>query len=556
MDDLYLSLEDLYLINECVEAGIELLATKLPTENKLDLRGGVHVYNNSDELPDELVNELETEDNLQKLIELHERINVMIEEFENEELEELKNNNEEEVEMKNLKDVINGFVGRIVGEFYNKEKDVHAAEFNHVDADGDVMMEEMENEFECCENCQYCNEPEEEVHEEGMFDDIIEEIENATVEEVQEMFIDPTNIADVREVDECCGNCENCQCCHEPEEEVHECCGDCENCQCCHEQENQDNLGFVVETTMECVVGELEILKAFLCKEMHCDKCGGHKLVEMSDVHFKLLEVVGYGENVCHCDEEACDEEKVEFMPDAAENNEAPVQGCVDENAREAFRQFKADHMMYNEVEVEFNHQEWERDAANFCRNQELEEATQYVLNKPVEIIWACAEGVEPPTKNEEDMGFDVRAYFEEDYMMFKPHETKLVPTGLYAAVPILWGLLAREKGSTGAIGMKCGSGVIDSGYRGEIFIAITNENDCHLVITKDPDVKKAQRVEWVDWENGTCFDAILYPYKKGICQLLVKFSPKVETKVVTIDELKAIPSLRGEGKLGSTDNF
>ena len=171
---------------------------------------------------------------------------------------------------------------------------------------------------------------------------------------------------------------------------------------------------------------------------------------------------------------------------------------------------------------------------------------SQLVTNLTVEVYFAAEEGVEVPTKRPEDMGFDVKSHFEEDEFVFKPHETRLVPTGLYSAVPSSYGLIAKEKGSTGSLGMKLGAGVIDSGYRGEIFIAITNDNPIPLVITKDETVKKAVVTE----------EKILYPYKKGIAQLVVVANPNVLVKQVSVDELKAIPSQRGEGKLGSTDKL
>ena len=171
---------------------------------------------------------------------------------------------------------------------------------------------------------------------------------------------------------------------------------------------------------------------------------------------------------------------------------------------------------------------------------------THLINNLNVEVYFAAEEGVEIPTKRPEDMGFDVKSHFEEDEFVFKPHETRLVPTGLYSAVPSSYGLIAKEKGSTGSLGMKLGAGVIDSGYRGEIFIAITNDNPVPLAITKDETVKKAVVTE----------EKILYPYKKGIAQLVVVANPNVLVKQVSVDELKAIPSQRGEGKLGSTDNL
>ena len=86
------------------------------------------------------------------------------------------------------------------------------------------------------------------------------------------------------------------------------------------------------------------------------------------------------------------------------------------------------------------------------------------------------------PNKETENAGYDVYAFFEEEELKIEAHQTKLIPTGLFSCVSEDYVLLARERGSTGSIGMKCGAGVIDSGYRGEIFIAITNENNIPLI--------------------------------------------------------------------------
>ena len=44
-----------------------------------------------------------------------------------------------------------------------------------------------------------------------------------------------------------------------------------------------------------------------------------------------------------------------------------------------------------------------------------------------------------------------------------------------------------------------------------------------------------------------------LYPYEKAICQALVVPVPTVEVEEYTYEELKAIPSQRGNGALGSS---
>jgi dUTP pyrophosphatase len=151
------------------------------------------------------------------------------------------------------------------------------------------------------------------------------------------------------------------------------------------------------------------------------------------------------------------------------------------------------------------------------------------------------AKDVKIPSKITENAGLDVYAYFEEDEFIFQPHQTRLVPTGLYSACSDDYVLLGRERGSTGSIGMKLGAGVIDSGYRNEIFIAITNDNDKPLVISKL--IGKTEIGE----------DYILYPYSKGIGQLLVVPVPKMNIVELSVEDLKSIPSQRGETRLGQS---
>ena len=99
---------------------------------------------------------------------------------------------------------------------------------------------------------------------------------------------------------------------------------------------------------------------------------------------------------------------------------------------------------------------------------------------------------------------------------------------------------IIKERGSTGSkgIGQRCG--VIDSGYRGEWFIALTNHNQVPLVIAKES-VK--------DQFQG----CIVYPYEKGICQCMMVEVPKLKIEEMSYEQLLKIESERGTGALGSS---
>lgn len=145
------------------------------------------------------------------------------------------------------------------------------------------------------------------------------------------------------------------------------------------------------------------------------------------------------------------------------------------------------------------------------------------------------------PTKREEDVGYDIYACFESEFMCIEPHSTKLIPTGIASAISSDYGLIVKERGSTGANGIAVRCGVIDSGYRDEIFIALTNTTNKVLYIVKGI--------------NTFCADqhTMFYPYSKAIAQLLLIPVPKTQVEEISYEELKSIPSIRQTGKLGSS---
>lgn len=158
------------------------------------------------------------------------------------------------------------------------------------------------------------------------------------------------------------------------------------------------------------------------------------------------------------------------------------------------------------------------------------------------EILWArINEDIKIPSKRDCDAGYDIYPYFEEDYMIIYPHETKIISTGLYSAIHEDWYFQLEERGSTGTKGISQRCGVIDSSYRGEWMIPITNTNEKSIVISKENRVK---------FEH---LNVIVYPYDKAICQAVLLPVPKMNSKEISLDELKLIPSERGEGKIGSS---
>jgi dUTP pyrophosphatase len=152
------------------------------------------------------------------------------------------------------------------------------------------------------------------------------------------------------------------------------------------------------------------------------------------------------------------------------------------------------------------------------------------------------------PRKRVEDMGFDIYACFDEDYIVINPHETKLIPTGIASSCDAGYGFVLRERGSTGSKGIALRAGVIDSGYRNEWFIGLTNTTNNVLFISKLSESETYDR-----YYDDIMPQSFVYPYSKAIAQALVIPVPEVEVEELTYEKLQAIPSERRFGALGSS---
>lgn len=165
--------------------------------------------------------------------------------------------------------------------------------------------------------------------------------------------------------------------------------------------------------------------------------------------------------------------------------------------------------------------------------------------NKYVPVIFCpLKEDTIIPTRNSENSCIDIYANFEEDFILIKPNETKMISTGLASVIPEGYGYQLKERSSTGTKGMTQMAGVIDSGYRGEWLVPITNSSNKYLYIAK----KEAEPII-----KQIVPDAIIYPYNKAICQAQLETIPNEYITTCTKEELENFKSERGEGRLGSS---
>lgn len=151
------------------------------------------------------------------------------------------------------------------------------------------------------------------------------------------------------------------------------------------------------------------------------------------------------------------------------------------------------------------------------------------------------------PSKSKEDAGYDIYPNFKQDYIIIKPNETRMIPTGIASAFSKRYYFQLKERGSTGTKGIGQRAGVIDSGFRGEWQVPITNHSNEYLIIAKEG-------ITFKDIFGVTMPESFIYPYEKAICQAVLLPVPKVRVKEISHDKLIKISSERGFGKLGSSN--
>jgi dUTP pyrophosphatase len=146
------------------------------------------------------------------------------------------------------------------------------------------------------------------------------------------------------------------------------------------------------------------------------------------------------------------------------------------------------------------------------------------------------------PKKREEDSGYDIYGIFDCPITLLAPNESIIIPTGISMEFPKGLGFILCNRGSVGTRGAIVGAHVIDSGYRGEVFIDLHNISHKHILITdnKISEIDKTLKHETVT----------LIPKSSPIAQGLI--IPTLHLHVEETDILS--DSLRKEGALGSTN--
>lgn len=168
-------------------------------------------------------------------------------------------------------------------------------------------------------------------------------------------------------------------------------------------------------------------------------------------------------------------------------------------------------------------------------------------MNKPYLKVKLLNDEAILPSKRPEDACYDLYAVIDDDFLILNPGDIHMIPTGIAIEIPEDWIFYITERSSTGTKGLAKRCGVIDSGFRGEMFIPINNTTNKTIILAKNLDRKLDN---FLSENNLNKDDITIYPLSKAIAQGMLIYSPHVD--VEEVDELSD-NSERGDGVLGST---
>lgn len=169
----------------------------------------------------------------------------------------------------------------------------------------------------------------------------------------------------------------------------------------------------------------------------------------------------------------------------------------------------------------------------------------------PIPIEKCHADAKVPVYAHSGDAGLDV--YTVED-VTIHPGQTVIVPTGLKCALPLGYELQVRPRSGLSVktpLRVANAPGTIDSNYRGEIGIIVTNTTPAIKDIQQHPIIDEHGKIQYF------AVDAILYgedytiPKGTRIAQLVLSEVPSVS--FYEVDSVMEVPSERGEKGFGSS---
>lgn len=150
------------------------------------------------------------------------------------------------------------------------------------------------------------------------------------------------------------------------------------------------------------------------------------------------------------------------------------------------------------------------------------------------------------PSKRDDDAGFDIYPSFTDNAMIIERGKTVLISTNIASSFDSGYYFQLEDRSSMAVKGLKISGGVIDSGYRGEWLVCLTNNSEHDVIITKE--------CQGETFAIGMDTPSLVLPYNKAIAQAVLHVVPETKVKQIPYEELKEIPSKRSTNGFGSTD--
>ena len=109
------------------------------------------------------------------------------------------------------------------------------------------------------------------------------------------------------------------------------------------------------------------------------------------------------------------------------------------------------------------------------------------MAQEKVNINIVLSEGaIAPSYESEGAAGADIRAFLPNGAITLKPHEYKLIPTGIKMEIPLGYEVQVRPRSGLAArfgVTVLNSPGTIDSDYRGEVKIILINHSEKEFII-------------------------------------------------------------------------
>ncbi|HEB72595.1 MAG TPA: dUTP diphosphatase [Nitrospirae bacterium] len=102
-----------------------------------------------------------------------------------------------------------------------------------------------------------------------------------------------------------------------------------------------------------------------------------------------------------------------------------------------------------------------------------------------------------PERANPGDLGYDL---FALERSVIGQGETKVIRSGIVLEFPEGWGAIIKDRSSVAVKGVTVCAGVIDSGYRGEIKVALYNHSGGDFTVERDMKIAQLIPTPVTDW--------------------------------------------------------